>query len=204
MKILHIDSSILGESSLSRQISAQVVGKLTSANSDTQITYRDLVAEELPHMSGELIGALRSPPDDPSPEVAAGMDMADTLIEELMAADVVVVGAGLYNLTVPTQLKAWIDRVVLAGRTFRYDADGNQVGLAKGKRVILCISRGGFYHEGSPGEEIEHCESLLRALFGFIGVTQIEAVTADGSAIGPEYREKALASVEEQVAALEV
>jgi FMN-dependent NADH-azoreductase len=173
MKLLHLDSSILGENSVSRSVSAAVVAQLKSAHPDLQATYRDLVAQPLPHLTLEALA-------DP------------IYVDEFLAADVVVIGAGMYNFGLPTQLKAWIDRVAIAGKTFRYTEAGPQ-GLAGGKRVIVALARGGYYGSGSPAEAMEHAETYLRGVFGFMGVTDVEFIVAEGIAMGPEQRQTALA-----------
>jgi FMN-dependent NADH-azoreductase len=119
------------------------------------------------------------------------LGVAQAALAEFLAADVVVIGAPMYNFTLPTQLKAWIDRILIAGKTFRYTANGPE-GLAGGKRVIVAVSRGGFYGPQSPTAAFEHVESYLRTVFGFIGVTDLEFVAADGIQIGPEQRESAV------------
>ncbi|MGZ5985057.1 MAG: FMN-dependent NADH-azoreductase [Caulobacteraceae bacterium] len=173
MKLLHLDSSILGENSVSRSVSAAVVAQLKSAHRDLQVTYRDLVAQPLAHLTLEALA-------DP------------TYVDEFLAADVVVIGAGMYNFALPTQLKAWIDRVAVAGKTFRYTEAGAQ-GLAGGKRVIVALARGGSYGSGSPTESMEHAERYLRTVFGFFGVTDVEFIVAEGIALGPDQRQAALA-----------
>ena len=173
MKLLHLDSSILGENSVSRSVSAAVVAQLKAAHPDLEETYRDLVAEPLDHLT---LAALADP----------------TYVDEFLAADVVVIGAGMYNFGLPTQLKAWIDRVAIAGKTFRYTEAGPQ-GLAGGKRVIVALARGGLYGAGSPAESMEHVETYLRGVFGFFGVTDLEFIIAEGIAIGPEQRAAAVA-----------
>jgi FMN-dependent NADH-azoreductase len=173
MKLLHLDSSILGENSVSRAVSAAVVAELERAHPDLEVARRDLVADPLPHLT---LAALADP----------------TYVEEFLAADTVVIGAGMYNFGLPTQLKAWIDRVAIAGKTFRYTAAGPE-GLAGGKRLIVALARGGYYGSGSPAEAMEHAESYLRGVFGFMGVTDVEFIVAEGIAIGPEQRATALA-----------
>jgi FMN-dependent NADH-azoreductase len=173
MNLLHLDSSILGENSVSRSVSAAVVAQLKTAHPGLEIVRRDLVADPLPHLTLEALA-------DP------------TVIDEFLAADIVVIGAGFYNFGLPTQLKAWIDRVAVAGKTFRYTANGPE-GLAGGKRVIVALARGGFYGAGSPGETLEHAESHLRAVFGLLGVTDVEFIVAEGVAVGPEQRAAAVA-----------
>lgn len=173
MKLLHLDSSILGENSVSRSVSAAVVAQLERAHPGLDVTYRDLVANPLPHLTLEALA-------DP------------TYVDEFLAADVVVIGAGMYNFALPTQLKAWIDRVAIAGKTFRYTEAGPQ-GLAGGKRVIVTLARGGYYGSGSAAEAMEHAETYLRGVFGFMGVTDVEFIIAEGIALGPDQRQTALA-----------
>ena len=190
LRILHVDASVLGEHSVSRQVSAAVVRRLTAAHPGASVTYRDLAAAPLGHLAGHHLAAVQGA--DPGPhadDVAAGR----AALDEFLAADVVVIGAPMYNFTLPTQLKAWIDRLLIAGRTFRYTASGPE-GLAGGKRVIVAISRGGIYAPGTPNAAAEHAESYLRTVFGFIGVTDMEFVAADGIQLGPEHRERALAA----------
>jgi FMN-dependent NADH-azoreductase len=169
--ILHIDASINGENSASRAISKSIVGQLKSARSGEQVVYRDLASEPLPHLTLEAF--------------------ADTaVLDEFLAADTVVIGAPMYNFSLPSQLKAWIDRILIAGTTFRYTETGPE-GLAGGKRVIIALARGGFYNDGSPAASLEHLESYLRGVFNFIGI-EPEFVAADGLAIGPEQRDSAI------------
>ena len=167
MTILHIDSSISGENSASRAISARIVDQLKSAQWGEQVVYRDLAAEPLPHLTFDAF--------------------ADTtVLDEFLAADTIVIGAPMYNFTLPTQLKAWIDRLVIAGNTFRYTENGPE-GLAGGRRVIIALARGGFYDAGSPAASLEHLETYLRGVFNFIGIDP-EFVAADGLNISPEQR----------------
>jgi len=169
--ILHIDASINGDNSASRAISRSIVEQVKGANWGEQIVYRDLAANPLPHLTLDAF--------------------ADTsVLDEFLAAETIVIGAPMYNFTLPTQLKAWIDRIVIAGATFRYTATGPE-GLAGGKRVIIALARGGFYNEGSPAAALEHLETYLRGVFNFIGI-EPEFVAADGLAIGPEQREQSI------------
>ncbi len=171
MTILHIDSSINGEQSASRVISGSIVDQLRASNPRVQVVVRDLVTEPLPHLT-----------------LDAFADMS--VLDEFMAADTVVIGAPMYNFTLPTQLKAWLDRILIAGKTFRYTESGPE-GLVKGKRLILAIARGGFYDQGSPASSLEHLETYLRGVFNFIGIDP-EFVAADGLSISPEHRETAI------------
>jgi FMN-dependent NADH-azoreductase len=190
MKLLHIDSSVLGPHSVSRQVSAAIVDRLQKATPDLNITYRDLTATPLAHLSGSHLAAAQGA----IPEaVALQQDLAagQSVLDEFLAADIVVIGAPMYNFTIPSQLKAWIDRILVAGKTFKYSAQGVE-GLAGNKRVIIAISRGGFYGAGTPSAAAEHLETYLRSVFSFIGVANPEIIVAEGVQIGPEQREKAL------------
>lgn len=171
MTILHVDSSITGEQSASRTLTRSLVEQFRSSQPDAEIIYRDLAANPLPHLTLDAF--------------------ADTtVLEEFLGADTVVIGAPMYNFTLPTQLKAWIDRLAIAGTTFRYTENGPE-GLVKGKRVIIALARGGFYGEGTPAVALEHLETYLRGLFNFIGA-EPEFVVADGLAVSPEQREQSI------------
>jgi FMN-dependent NADH-azoreductase len=165
--ILHHDASINGENSASRAISRSIVDQLTIERGGADVVYRDLAAEPLPHLT-----------------LAAFAN--SSVVDEFLAADAVVIGAPMYNFTLPTQLKAWIDRILVAGKTFRYTENGPEA-LAGGKRVIVALARGGFYDAASPAAALEHLESYLRGVFNFIGIDP-EFVAADGLNISPEQR----------------
>lgn len=177
MTILHIDSSITGEGSVSRTISRQIVDRLVANDPAATVIRRDLTAEPLAHLTLDAFG-------DPS------------VLDEFLGVDTVVIGAPMYNFTIPTQLKAWIDRVLVAGKTFRYTENGPE-GLAGDKRVIVALARGGFYGAESPVAALEHAENYLRTAFGFIGVVP-EFVAADGIAVSPEHKEAALAQARDE------
>jgi FMN-dependent NADH-azoreductase len=169
--ILHIDASINGEGSASRAITRSIVDQVKGANWGEEVVYRDLAAEPLAHLTLD--------------------QFADTsVLDEFLAADVVVIGAPMYNFTLPTQLKAWIDRIVIAGKTFRYGQNGPE-GLAGPKRVIIALARGGIYSEGSPAAALEHLETYLRGVFNFIGI-EPEFVVAEGLNLSPDHRSQAL------------
>jgi FMN-dependent NADH-azoreductase len=190
MKLLHIDSSVLGPHSISRQVSAAIVERLRQATPGLEVGYRDLTLTPLAHLSGPHLAAAQGTAADAGlqQDLAAGQ----TVLNEFLAADIVVLGAPMYNFTIPSQLKAWIDRILVAGKTFKYGPQGAE-GLAGDKRVIVAISRGGFYGADTPAAVGEHLETYLRWVFGFIGVTKPEFISADGIQVGPEHREKALA-----------
>lgn len=171
MTVLHIDSSINGENSASRVLSKSTVDQLNRSGWGARIIYRDLAADPLPHLTLDAFGDT-------------------TVLDEFLAADTVVIGAPMYNFTLPTQLKSWIDRILVAGKTFQYGPNGPE-GLVGGKRVIIALARGGFYNDGSPSAALEHLETYLRGVFNFIGI-EPEFVAADGLAIGPEQREQSI------------
>jgi FMN-dependent NADH-azoreductase len=196
MKLLHIDSSILGSNSASRPVAAAVVDRLRQADPKLEITYRDLSAAPLPHLtlaqlpSDHPLSALG--PDSDAPAVQEDKAASRAVLQEFLEADIIVMGAPMYNFTIPSQLKAWIDRIIIPGKTFRY-TQGGVKGLAGDKRVIVAISRGGFYGSETPFAAAEHAESYLRTAFGFIGITNPEIIVAEGIQRGPEQRQTALA-----------
>jgi FMN-dependent NADH-azoreductase len=196
MKLLHLDSSVLGPHSVSRQVSAAIVDRLRQSTPSLDIVYRDLTQTPLAHLSGSHLAAAQGAPApaELGPDLAASA----AVLDEFLAADIVVIGAPMYNFTIPSQLKAWIDRVLVAGKTFSYGANGPQ-GLAGGKRVIVAISRGGYYGPAALGE---HLETYLRWVFGFIGITSPEFIFADGIQVGPDHREKAVAGALEAATSL--
>jgi len=168
--ILHIDASINGENSASRAISRSIVDRIRTAQWGDQVIYRDLAREPLPHLTLEAFAD-------------------SSVLDEFLAADTIVIGAPMYNFSVPSQLKAWIDRIAVAGKTFRYTETGPE-GLAGDKRVIVAVSRGGFYEADNA---FEHVKAYLKPMFNFLGI-EPEFVHADGVAVGPEQREAGLAN----------
>ena len=171
MTILHIDSSINGENSASRTVSKSIVEQVKGAQWGEKVVYRDLAADPLPHLTLDAFAD-------------------SSVLDEFLAADTIVVGAPMYNFTLPTQLKAWIDRLMVAGKTFRYTENGPE-GLAGGRRVIFAIARGGVYSDGAPAAALEHLETYLRGVFNFMGI-EPEFVIAEGLAISPEHRASAI------------
>ena len=185
MKLLHLDSSVLGQLSVSRQLSALVVEEWQRRHPGIKVTYRDLVAHPIPHWV---------PIADASREPDA---LGEVIFEEFMAADVIVIGAPMYNFGVPTQLKAWIDRIAIPGKVFRYGANGPE-GLAGGKKVIIASSRGGVYSEG-PAAAADFQESYLRAVFGFFGIRDLEFVRAEGVAMGAEHKARSMQAARDSI-----
>jgi FMN-dependent NADH-azoreductase len=205
MKILHLDSSPLGAASVSRQLSAALVERLRRAHPQAHVTYRDLVALALPHLSPQVLPIIRPSPDSQAsgdPALRAEADCIDTLLREFLEADIVVIGAPMINFTIPSQLKAWFDRVLQAGRTFRYTAEG-PVGLAGGKKVYVVSTRGGTYAGTAMETAMDHQEAWLRAVLQFIGITDITWVRAEGLALGEEQKARALQAAHEQIERLD-
>ncbi|ANN72527.1 FMN-dependent NADH-azoreductase [Bordetella bronchialis] len=205
MKLLHIDASITGEQSASRGLSAAIVQRLRDTIPELDIVYRDLDAAPLPHLclanlpashpiAASLAGALGA-------QARLAMDDSQAVLDEFLAADIVVIGAPMYNFTIPSQLKAWVDRILVPGQTFSYGANGVQ-GLAGGKRAILAVSRGGMYGPGSPAAAAEHGESYLRAALGFIGIAEPQVVVAEGLQMGADRRAQAMEEALRQAQAL--
>jgi FMN-dependent NADH-azoreductase len=189
MKLLHIDSSALGAYSVSRQLTGDIVAELKRATPELSVRYHDLAAHPLPHWTPVA--------DAADPAAVLGTEM----LEEFLAADVVVIGAPMYNFAISSSLKAWLDRILVAGKTFRYTANGPE-GLAGGKRVIVASSRGGFYGKDTPAAAMDFQEPYLRAALGFIGISDIEFVRAEGIAVGDEQKAAALKSARSSIGAL--
>jgi FMN-dependent NADH-azoreductase len=189
MKLLHLDSSILGGNSASRALSAAIVARWHGNVPGLEVLHRDLAGEHaLPHLDGASLAKA-------DPTEAARSARA---LEDFLAADVIVIGAPMYNFGIPSQLKAWIDRVAVAGKTFRYGAEG-PVGLAGGKKVIVAATYGG-QHPVDSGRNF--VEPYLRQVFGFLGIDDIEFIDADGLNISPEQRAHALEAAERRIDAI--
>jgi len=180
MKLLHLDTSALGTNSVTRELTAAVVARWQDAQADLAVEYRDLDANPLPHLTGRSLAKA-----DP-----AQAEADEATLQQFLDADVVVIGAPFYNFSIPSTLKAWIDRVAVAGRTFRYTEAGPE-GMAGGKKVVIVSGRGGQYGDTSPAD---FQEAYLRQVFGFIGVTDVEIVRAEGVAYSPQHRADALAA----------
>src|SRR5690242_11065449 len=164
MKLLHIDSSILGTHSATRELGAAVVESWRGRQPDIEVQYLDLAREPLGDLTGALIAARSSPPAVAGAELRSDIARSERALDDFLAADVIVVGAPMYNFSIPSQLKAWIDRIAVAGKTFRYTEKGPE-GLAKGKKVIVISARGGMYGAGSPAAALDFQENYLRGIF---------------------------------------
>ena len=193
MNILHIDSSIQKDQSASRQLTAHIVKGLAIQFPTAAVTYHDLAREPIAHLSADVLGARfdATSIDRVDALTRSDIDAGERALAEFLAADVIVIGAPMYNFSIPSQLKAWIDRISVAGRTFRYTAAGPE-GLAKGKRVVIASSRGGVYSEGAF-VFMDHQETYLRGVFNFLGVTDVEFIRAEGYAHDADRRAQAVA-----------
>jgi FMN-dependent NADH-azoreductase len=179
MKLLHLDASALGAYSVSRGLTAAITAEFVQSHPGVEVTYRDLHAAPLGHWG------LPAGENDPAAAESAAV------LEEFLAADVIVIGAPMYNFGITSSLKAWIDRIAVAGKTFQYTAAGPE-GLAGGKRVIIASSRGGVYSHGAPAAAMDFQEPYLRAVLGFLGVTDIEFIRAEGVAMSDDHKAQAV------------
>jgi FMN-dependent NADH-azoreductase len=198
MKVLHVDASILGESSVSRQLSAAVIERLRQAHPEATVTYYDLGAEPIGHLTGAHLAAAGGAVAG-NPSLQQDVARGQRALEDFLGADVVVVGAPMYNFSVSSQLKAWIDRLAVAGKTFRYSKDGVR-GLAGGKKVIVASSRGGFYGPDRPTAFLDHQETYLRGIFGFFGISDIAFVRAEGLNVSADQRKASVAAATAEAA----
>ena len=194
MNILQLNSSARTENSHSTRLANSIVERLRASHTNATLTVRDLARTPHPALDEAALGALFSPADKRTPEQAARVAQDDALIAELMAADVIVLGVPMYNFGVPAQLKNWIDAVARAGVTFRYTEMG-PVGLVQGKKVYVALTRGGLYRNTPADTQVPYLKTFL----GFIGLTDVEFIYAEGLAMGPEAEQKALASAQSQI-----
>ena len=202
MTILHIDSSILGGYSVSRTLSADIVAKQLKLHPGAAVIRRDLVVDAALHLSGDHLAVFQgAAPSSP----AFGQDVAlgGSYIDDLFAADIIVIGAPMYNFSIPTQLKGWIDRVSVAGRTFRYIENGPPEGLLpKGKKVFIASARGGIYTGSSPAAPFDHQESYLKAALALLGLSDITIIRAEGLGMGDAVKAAAVAKAKAEIDAL--
>ena len=189
-QILFLTSSPRGGASYSNRVAARVLENLGRAHPESRLTVRDLAKDPLPHIDENFVTGIFSPTDRLSAEQRERLAVSDHLIEELLGADIVVIAVGMINFGIPSTLKAWIDHVTRAGRTFRY-GEGGPRGLVTGKRVILVEAKGGVYSDG-PRRELDHVTPYLLQLLAFLGMTDVKVIGIEGTALGPEFAEKAL------------
>ncbi len=190
MKVVHLDSSVLGGYSVSRLLSAEVVDALKAQNPGAEVVYHDLAAEPALHLSPSHLAAFQGG-EVSDPALGADLALGGAYLQELLSADVIVIGAPMYNFSIPSQLKAWIDRVVVAGQTFKYTETGPVALTPAGKRVIVASSRGGFYTQG-PASAFDFHETYLKAVFTHIGIPDVTFVRAEGIGLGEDARNQAI------------
>ncbi len=191
--ILHLNSSVRSNGSISRQLTGEFVQKLQAAHPGARLVERDLALNPVPHLSVQMMSAYFTPADQRSEEQARTVKLSDDLVAELQAADIVVVGAPMYNFSISSTLKAWIDHVARAGMTFKYNEQGQPVGLVTGKKFFVFTSRGGVYSSG-PAKVLDFHETYLRGVLGFLGITDVTFVHTEGVAMGEDAVNSALAN----------
>lgn len=198
--ILHIDSSILGGHSVSRALTADIVARQRALHPGAPVVRRDLVVDAAMHLSDAHLAAFQG---GQVGSAALGQDLATgaAYLDELFAADIIVIGAPMYNFSIPSQLKGWVDRVSVAGRSFKYGANGPE-GLVKGKKVFVASARGGVYSGSSPMAGLDHQETYLLGVLAFIGLTDVTIIRAEGLALGEESKTAAVAKAKSQIEAL--
>lgn len=189
-RILHINSSVRNAGSISRQMTSEFIAQWKSAHPDTEIVERDLATNPVPHLNERMMGAFFTPAEQRTEEQAATVKISDTLLKELFDADIIVIGAPMYNFSVASSLKAWIDHVARAGITFKYTSEG-PIGLVQGKKVYVFTSRGGVYSEG-PGKDMDFHETYLRGVLGFMGMNDVSFIHTEGLGMGAEAAERAV------------
>lgn len=197
MKILQINSSARSAGANSTRLADAVTTRLKAANPGAVVELRDLAAHPHPVLDEAALGALFTPAEQRSPEQAARVALDDALIAQLQSADAIVIGVPMYNFGVPVQLKTWIDAIARAGVTFRYTENGPE-GLVKGKKVYVALARGGIYRDTPADSQVPY----LKGVLGFLGMTDVEFIYAEGLAMGPETADKAFAEAEAAIAAL--
>lgn len=186
MKVLQLDSGIFLDQSVSRQLSKDIVTKL-SDKQDITVVHRDLVTNPVTHLTAEEL-------------LSEDKSLIEELIQELFAADTLVIGAPMYNFTIPTQLKAWVDRVLQAGVTFKYTEQGVQ-GLVENKKVYIASGRGGVYSHGEA-QALDHQEAYLKNVLAFIGITDVTIIRAEGLNMGDAPRQQGLNGAARQIETL--
>jgi FMN-dependent NADH-azoreductase len=202
VNLLHIDSSILGLNSVSRTLTADIVAAERHRYPGIEVTYRDLASQPVEHLSGAHLAAAQGIVPE-TPDLQKDIDEGLAILDEFLAADIIVIGAPMYNFSVPSQLKAWVDRIAVAGKTFRYTPNGAE-GLAGDKKVIVASSRGGFYGSDTAAAALDHQESYLRGVFGFLGITDVKFIRAEGIGVGEEQRAKSMETAKAEICELAV
>ena len=198
MQILRIDSASTGENSLSRKLTQQLLDHFTAKHPDATVVERDLNADPLPHIDTVTTGAIRWPEEAHTDEMKAAFPAQRAVLDEFLASDIVIIGAPMYNFTIPSTLKAWIDRLGVPRVTFRYGENGPE-GLAGGRKVVAALTSGGTYDVSMVAD---NREGLLQTFLGFIGVDDLHFVRVQNAGFGPEEVEKQMAAAKEEIAKL--
>jgi FMN-dependent NADH-azoreductase len=186
-RVLIIESSARQQDSVSRQLTQQFMGQWQSAHPDDQLSVRDLGTNPVPHLDSTLLGGWMKPAEQRSAIEQSALDRSNQLTDELVAADVLVLAAPMYNFAIPSTLKAWFDHVLRAGVTFKYGETGPQ-GLLTGKRAFVLTARGGIY----AGSSLDHQEPYLRQVLGFVGIHDVTFIHAEGLNMGGDFLEKGM------------
>ncbi|WED42943.1 FMN-dependent NADH-azoreductase [Legionella cardiaca] len=198
MKLLAIDASILGNHSISRHLMSYFLQNWQKRHPEAEIAYRDFAAQPINHLSQEIIAAKQKPDAELSSTLKQELELSETLITEFLTADEVIIGAPMYNFSIATQLKAWIDRILVAGRTFKYEKHG-VTGLATGKKISIISTRGNHYTNNASMQAMDHQENYLKTIFSFIGITDLTIIRAEGLHLGESLKEKAIAMAEQKI-----
>jgi FMN-dependent NADH-azoreductase len=202
MTLLHIDSSPLGGNSVSRQLTERIVAQWRATHPGTVVEYLDLAVDAPSHLSSDSLGFRAGPSAEGLTDIQRRENaISEKLVSQFLAAEVIVVGAPMYNFSIPSQLKAWIDRIAQAGRTFTYTENGPK-GLAGGKTVIVASTRGGVYSTNPAMAGLDHQESYLKTVFGFVGIPDVQFVRAEGIAMGDAAKAKALSAADLVISSL--
>ncbi|MEQ8344226.1 MAG: FMN-dependent NADH-azoreductase [Sneathiellaceae bacterium] len=199
-EILLVTSSPRGTASHSSRIAGELARGLQAASPGSRLAVRDLAAQPLPHIGSDFAAGIHAPADTRSAAQAQAVASSDAAVAELLAADTVVIAAGLINFAVPSTLKAWLDHVARAGQTFRYSEKGPE-GLVTGRKVYLVIASGGVYSDG-PAAAFDHAVPYLRTMLGFLGMTDVELIRVEGVAMGPDAEARALSQARAQLSGL--
>lgn len=194
-RVLVIESSARQQGSVSRELTQQFIANWQAAHPADQIQVRDLAAEPVPHLDATLLAGWMTPSEQQTEAEKAALARSNQLTDELLAADVLVLAAPMYNFAIPSTLKAWLDHVLRAGVTFKYTETGPQ-GLLTGKRAFVLTARGGIY----AGSGLDHQEPYLRQALAFIGIHDVQFIHAEGLNLGAEFSEKGLAQAKAKLA----
>lgn len=193
-RVLIVESSARQQGSISRQLTAEFIAQWRAAHPADEVVVRDLAQESVPHLDSDLLGGWMKPADQQNDAERAALARSNRLTEELLAADVLVLAAPMYNFGIPSTLKAWLDHVLRAGVTFKYTETGPQ-GLLSGKRAFVLTARGGVY----AGGPLDHQEPYLRQALAFIGIHDVTFIHAEGLNMGAEFQEKGVAQARAQL-----